>query len=178
MFMFERGGLFAVLLCVAGSSFAADAPGLGTATTEADIAAWNIEIAPSGAGLPPGRGTAAEGEKIFADKCQRCHGEKGAGKPNDQLVGGFGTLATPLKPAVKTVGSFWPHATTLFDYTRRAMPWDAPRTLSDAEVYAVTAYILRENKIIGDGDVMDAASLPKVAMPNRDGFIPFPRAPK
>ncbi len=178
MSMLERALLIALFLGCAGPVFAADAPLLGTPVSEADLAAWNIEIAPNGAGLPPGRGTAAEGEKIFADKCQRCHGEKGVGKPNDQLVGGFGTLATPDKPAVKTVGSFWPYATTLFDYVRRAMPWDAPRSLSEAEVYAVAAYILRENKIIGDGDVMDAATLPKVAMPNRDGFIPFPRPPR
>ena len=167
----------AIGLGAAGAALAADAPSLGTPVSESDLAAWNIEIAPNGAGLPPGRGTAAEGERIFADKCQRCHGEKGAGKPNDQLVGGFGTLTTPNKPAVKTVGSFWPLATTLFDYTRRAMPWDAPRSLTDSEVYAVTAYLLRENGIIGDGETMDGTTLPKVAMPNRDGFIPFPRAP-
>ena len=178
MSMFEKSALAAALIVAACCARAADAPALGTPVTEADIAAWNIEISPDGAGLPPGAGTAAEGEKVFAGKCQRCHGAGGAGKPNDRLVGGFGTLSTPDKPAVKTVGSFWPYATTLFDYTRRAMPWDAPKSLSDAEVYAVTAFILRENKIIGDGDVMDAASLPKVRMPNREGFVPFPRQPK
>ena len=155
----------------------AQAPKLGTPVSEAEIAAWNIEIAPDGLNLPAGSGTAAQGEKIFAEKCQACHGERGAGKPNDQLVGGFGTLTTPDKPAVKTVGSFWPYATTLFDYTRRAMPWTAPKSLSDADVYAVTAYILMLNGIINPDAIMDANSLPKVAMPNRDGFTPFPRNP-
>lgn len=176
MSMFDRAILIMAMVIAAGGA-RAEGPGLGATATEADIAAWNIEIAPDGTGLPPGRGTAAQGEKVFAEKCQRCHGEKGVGKPNDQLVGGFGTLTTPDKPAVKTVGSFWPYATTLFDYTRRAMPWDAPRTLANDDVYAVVAYILRENRIIGDADAMDASSLPKVVMPNRDGFIPFPRKP-
>lgn len=153
----------------------AQSPKLGVAIREADIAAWNIEISPAGVGLPPGSGTPAQGEKVYADKCQVCHGEKGAGRPNDVLAGGFGTLATPDKPAVKTIGSFWPSATILFDYVRRAMPWNAPKSLSDAEVYAVAAYLLSQNNIIGATDVMDAASLPRVVMPNRDGFIDFPR---
>ncbi len=167
----------ALLLLFAGPLHAAEGPGLGAPANEADIAAWNIEIQPDGKGLPAGRGLAAEGEKIFAEKCQRCHGEKGGGKPNDQLVGGFGTLSAPEKPAVKTVGSFWPYATTLFDYTRRAMPWDAPRSLSNPEVYALVAFLLRENGVIGADDAMDADTLPRVVMPNRDGFIPFPRKP-
>lgn len=178
MSIFDRRlALVALALALAAGGARADGPGLGAPIAESDIAAWNIEIAPDGTGLPPGRGAAAAGEKLFAEKCQRCHGEKGAGKPNDPLVGGFGTLTTPDKPAVKTVGSFWPYATTLFDYTRRAMPWDAPRTLSADEVYALVAFILRENGVIKDGDVMDATTLPKVVMPNRDGFIPFPRRP-
>lgn len=167
--------LAAAFVCVATTSLA-QAPKFGAPASEADIAAWNTEISPDGAGLPPGRGTVAEGEKIFAAKCQACHGEKGAGKPNDQLVGGFGTLETADKPAVKTVGSFWPFATTLFDYTRRAMPWNAPKSLSDAEVYAVAAYVLNLNGIVPADAVMDAQTLPKVAMPNRDGFTPFPRS--
>ena len=129
---------------------------------------------PDGAGLPPGRGTVAQGEAVYAAKCQACHGEKGAGKPNDRLVGGMGTLA-PDKAPVKTVGSYWPYATTLFDYVRRAMPWQQPKSLTNDEVYAVSAYILNLNGIIGPNDVMDAQSLPKVKMPNKDGFIPFPR---
>ena len=107
-------------------------------------------------------------------KCQACHGEKGAGRPNDVLVGGFGTIASD-RPAVKTVGSYWPYATTLFDYIRRAMPFNESKSLTGDEVYAVSAYILQLNGVIGADDAMDAQSLPKVKMPNRDGFIPFPR---
>ncbi len=173
MSSFEPALVF-VLACLSFGALA-QAPKFGSPATEADIAAWNTEISPNGAGLPPGSGTAAEGEKIFAAQCQACHGEKGAGKPNDILVGGFGTLRTPDKPAVKTIGSYWPYSTTLFDYVRRAMPWNAPKTLSDSEVYAVSAYLLSLNGIIGAGDVMDARSLPKAVMPNREGFTPFPR---
>jgi S-disulfanyl-L-cysteine oxidoreductase SoxD len=97
-----------------------------------------------------------------------CHGDKGEGKTNARLVGG---QIHGDGPAVKTVGSYWPYATTLFDFTRRAMPWTAPKSLTDNEVYAVTAYILRLNGIIGDDDVIDAKTLPQVKMPNRDGFI-------
>jgi cytochrome c len=135
---------------------------------------WDISIGPDGAGLPPGNGTPQEGEAVYAAKCLPCHGEKGAGKPNDQLVGGLGTL-TGDQPPVKTVGSFWPYATTLFDYVRRAMPANAPRSLSDDEVYAVCAYILQLNGIIAENAVMNAQTLGKVEMPNRDGFIPFSR---
>ncbi|MEA2989557.1 MAG: S-disulfanyl-L-cysteine oxidoreductase SoxD, partial [Alphaproteobacteria bacterium] len=114
---------------------------------------------------------------VYAAKCQACHGEKGAGQPNDRLVGGAGSLA-PGNAPVKTVGSYWPYATTLFDYVRRAMPFQDSKSLTDDEVYAVSAYILNLNGIIAANDVMDAQSLPKVRMPNRDGFIPFPRNPK
>jgi len=152
-------------------------PQFGQPIAPADAATWDISIGPDGAGLPGGRGTAAQGEAVYAAKCQACHGEKGAGRPNDTLVGGLGTLA-PGKAPVKTVGSYWPYATTLFDYVRRAMPWDRPKSLTDDEVYAVSAYILNLNGIIGANDVMDAQSLPKVAMPNREGFIPFPRYPR
>src|SRR5262249_15814214 len=121
-----------------------------------------------------------EGEAIYIAKCQACHGEKGT-KPGDALagalVGGMGTLA-PDKTPIKTVGSFWPHATTLFDYIRRAMPFQESKSLTSDEVYAVSAYILNLNGIVGSNDVIDAQSLPKVRMPNRDGFIPFPRNPK
>jgi S-disulfanyl-L-cysteine oxidoreductase SoxD len=125
-----------------------------------------------GAGLPPGSGTPQQGERVYAAKCVGCHGERGSGKPNDQLVGGIGSLPGE-QPPVKTVGSFWPYATTLFDYVRRAMPLNAPKSLSNDEVYAVAAYILCFNGIIGDGEVMNAQSLPLVKMPNRDDFVPF-----
>ena len=128
-------------------------------------------------GLPAGSGTATQGEAIYVAKCQACHGEKGSGKPNDALVGGIGTLA-PDKVPMKTVGSFWPYATTLFDYVRRAMPFQESQSLTSDELYAVSAYILHLNGIVAANDVLDAQSLPKVRMPNRDGFIPFPRNPK
>ena len=152
----------------------AETPDLGRSATPEEIAVWDISIGPDGAGLPPGNGTPQEGEAVYAAKCLRCHGEKGAGKPNDQLVGGLGSLTGDQTP-VKTVGSFWPFATTLFDYVRRAMPFNAPRSLRDDEVYAVCAYILELNGIIAENAVMNAQTLAKVQMPNRDGFIPFSR---
>ncbi|MEZ2147929.1 cytochrome c [Bradyrhizobium sp. DN5] len=158
----------------------AQVPQFGLPIAPAEIAAWDISIGPDGAGLPPGRGTAIEGEAIYVAKCQVCHGEKGI-NPNvalaGALVGGMGTLASDKTP-IKTVGSYWPYATTLFDYTRRAMPFQESKSLTADEVYAVSAYILNLNGIVGSSDVMDAQSLPKVRMPNQDGFIPFPRNPK
>jgi S-disulfanyl-L-cysteine oxidoreductase SoxD len=150
----------------------AEGPDLGRPVSPQEIAAWDISIGPDGAGLPPGSGTPQQGESVYAAKCIGCHGEKGSGKPNDQLVGGIGSL-TGDQPPVKTVGSFWPYATTLFDYVRRAMPLNAPKSLSDDEVYAVAAYILRLNGIIGDAETINAQTLPLVKMPNRDGFVPF-----
>jgi mono/diheme cytochrome c family protein len=155
----------------------AEAPQFGHPIAPADIAPWDISIGPDGAGLPPGSGTASQGEAVYAAKCQACHGEKGAGGPNDALVGGMGSLAAG-KPPVKTVGSYWPYATTLFDYIRRAMPFPETKSLTNEEIYAVSAYILNLNGIVGTDEVLDAQSLPKVKMPNRDGFIPFPRDPK
>src|SRR5262245_2226212 len=143
-------------------------PSLGVTASAADIAAMDVSIGPDGAGLPPGSGTPKQGAEVYATKCLACHGSDGANGINDRLVGGQGTLtsATP----VKTIGSYWPYATTVFDYVRRAMPYPAPHSLSDAEAYAVTAYLLHLNGIIGADDVMDATSLPKVKMPNRGGF--------
>jgi mono/diheme cytochrome c family protein len=178
MYLLERFAIgAALLLSAAGSAMAADGPQFGRPVTQQDIAAWDISIGPDGAGLPPGKGTVADGEKVYAAKCQACHADKGAGRPNDRLVGGVGSLAPDKGPPVKTVGSYWPYATTLFDYVRRAMPWDRPKSLSDGEVYSVAAYILFLNGLIGQDDVIDAQSLPKVKMPNREGFTPFPRWP-
>jgi cytochrome c len=165
------------VLLTATAAAAAEAPKLGQAVSPADLAAWDISIAPDGIGLPPGQGTSAQGEAVYVSKCLACHGEKGAGKPNDILVGGAGSLAAGQTP-VKTVGSFWPYATTLFDYIRRAMPYNESKSLTADELYAVSAYVLALNGIIGAGDVVDAQSLPKVKMPNRDGFVPFPRVPR
>jgi mono/diheme cytochrome c family protein len=164
-------GVIAVALTgTADAADAADAPHYGQPISAADAAAWDISIGPDGAGLPPGSGTPAQGAVVFAQKCAACHGDKGEGKTNARLVGG---QITGDQPAVKTVGSYWPYATTLFDFTRRAMPWTEPKSLTNDEVYAVTAHILRLNGIIGDNDVMDAKTLPQVKMPNRDGFIPL-----
>ncbi len=144
-------------------------PAFGAAVSAEEIARWDISIPPSGAGLPAGSGTAKQGATVYGAKCLACHGEKGAGKPADVLVGGIGSLAT-ARP-VRTVGSYWPYATTLFDYVRRAMPITNPLSLSDDEVYAVSAYVLFLNGIVGEDAVMNAQTLPQVKMPNRDGFV-------
>jgi len=130
-------------------------------------------IAPDGTGLPEGSGTVAAGREIFAAKCAKCHGEKAQGDVGPALVGGQGTLNT-AKP-LKTVGSYWPYATTVWDYVNRAMPFDQPGLLKPPEVYAVVAYILNLNGIVANDQVMDAKSLPKVKMPNRNGFVADPR---
>lgn len=141
---------------------------LGRPATPAEIAGWNIDVAPDGQGLPPGHGSVEEGAKVFASKCAACHGAEGQGKPMDALVGGEGTIGT-AKP-VKTVGSYWPYATTLYDFIHRAMPFNAPQTLSPDDVYAVSAYILYLNHIVPETAVLDAQSLPKVVMPDRARF--------
>jgi S-disulfanyl-L-cysteine oxidoreductase SoxD len=152
----------------------ADSLGIGHVATPAQIAGWDIDVRADGQGLPQGRGSVREGERIFAETCAACHGAKGEGKPADRLVGGFGTLATS-KP-VRTVGSYWPYASTLFDYIRRAMPFNAPQSLTPDQVYAVSAYVLYLNNIITEDTVLDATSLPMVEMPNRNGLTsPDPR---
>jgi len=147
----------------------------GTPITEQAVAAWDIDIRTSdGKGLPPGRGTAADGKKVYDAKCLACHGDKAAGGPvYGTMVGGIGSFTTRTR--VLTPGSMYPYAPILFDYTRRAMPMDKPLTLTNDEVYAVAAYILALNGLIPETAVMDAESLPKVKMPNRDGFIPDTR---
>ena len=152
-----------------GRATVVETPKLGQPVTAAQIAGWDISVGPDGVGLPPGGGTPATGAIVYEQKCQACHGTKGAGQPNDRLVGGQGTLAS--KTPVKTIGSYWPYATTVFDYVRRAMPYLQPQSLSDDEVYAVTAYLLNLNGIIGETDEMNARTLPKVTMPNRSSFI-------
>jgi cytochrome c len=145
--------------------------GLGQPISEADIKAWDITALPDGTNLPPGSGTAAQGAKLFNEKgCVACHGEGGKGGSNGPLITDL-TLEGKGIEAYKTIKNFWANATTLFDYIRRAMPWPSPRTLSDDEVYSLTAYILAGNKLIGEGDVMNAKTLSQVKMPNRDNFI-------
>lgn len=158
-----------VLAALGWATAGAAGPNLGRPATPAGIAAIDIDIAPDGAGLPPGSGDATAGESVYQDKCAVCHGAAGQGKPADRLTGGVGTLASD-KP-VRTVGSYWPYATTLFDYIRRAMPLNAPMSLTDDEVYALTAYLLAQDGIVPRDRVLDAASLPQVRMPNRDGFV-------
>ena len=164
----------AAAVTASSAVYAAERFDFGRPATPAEIAGWDIEASPSGAGLPPGQGDVRQGETIFAAKCASCHGVHGEGKPMDRLVGGIGTLRD--KKPEKTVGSFWPYATTLFDYVRRAMPITAPKSLTDDQVYAVCAYILSLNGIIGENDAMNAETLPAVRMPNRDGFIVFSRS--
>ena len=170
----SRLSLVVLTLGIICEAMAAESPNLGRVATPEELAPWDISIGPDGAGLPPGSGTPRQGEAVFVAKCVACHGEKGAGKPNDQLVGGRGTLTGDQAP-VKTVGSFWPYATTLFDYVRRAMPLNESKSLSNDEVYAVVAYLLQLNGIIDENATVDAQILPKMRMPNADGFVTFTR---
>ena len=164
-----------VLVLMMAVPLAAQSPtfGVGRPAAPEEIRNLGGAIAPDGGGLPEGSGTVAAGRDVFAAQCARCHGPRAQGDVGPVLVGGQGTLAT-ARP-LKTVGSFWPYATTLWDYINRAMPFDKPGFLKPSEVYAVAAYILNLNGIIGENDVMDARSLPKVKMPNRDGFVADPR---
>lgn len=147
---------------------------LGHAPTASELRAWDIDVrGDDGAGLPPGHGSVMEGAALFAQKCAACHGDKGQGGIGPALAGGIGSLAT--KDPKKTVGSYWPYAPTLYDYIHRAMPYDAPQSLSPDQTYAATAYVLRLNGLVAADAVMNAASLPKVAMPNRRGFTGDPR---
>jgi len=158
---------------VAGAAAAAEPQrlGFGRPATPQELGAADIDVRADGAGLPPGQGSVEGGAALFASACAACHGERGEKPviPALRLVGGRGTLATP--GAVQTVGSYWPYATTLFDYIRRAMPFNAPESLTPDQVYAVTAYLLRLNGIVPDGTVLDAGTLPRVQMPNRNGFV-------
>jgi cytochrome c len=152
------------------STAALQSPKLGKPASLELVSSIDISIPPSGYGLPAGSGSVLQGSAVYAAKCQSCHGEKGGGKPADALVGGIDTLASG-RASIRTVGSYWPYATILFDYVRRSMPTSAPQSLSNDEVYAVTAYILNLNNIVGVDSVMNATNLPNVKMPNRDGFI-------
>jgi S-disulfanyl-L-cysteine oxidoreductase SoxD len=151
--------------------------GLGRVATEAEVALLNISIRPDGVGLPPGQGTVQEGALIFGPRCANCHGPRGRGGQGGRLSGGVGTLGG--EEPIKTVNSYWPYATTLFDYIRRAMPLYEPQSLTDSEVYALVAYILMQDRIIEPTDVMNATTLPQVIMPNRNGFVEWwPRPPE
>lgn len=148
--------------------------GIGTAASATDIRGWDIDISPDGSGLPAGAGSVAQGRVLYGAKCASCHGANGEGGAAARLAGGQGTLASD-KP-VLTIGSFWPHASTVYDYINRAMPFDKPQSLAPNEVYALTALLLHFNGVIGADAVLDAQSLPKVIMPNHKGFTaPDPR---
>ncbi len=144
-------------------------PMLGQPASAEQIAGWQISVMPDGTGLPAGEGNAIKGENVYVEKCQSCHGPKGEGGSADQLA--FARMQLTDEWPEKTIGTYWPYATTLFDFTRRSMPMQAPGSMSDDEVYAVTAYLLFLNGIITGQDIMNARSLAKVRMPNRDGFI-------
>ncbi|MDP3517687.1 MAG: cytochrome c [Pseudohongiella sp.] len=161
-----------VTLGVASIGFAADAPAnpvaLGSPITEAQLADWDLIVAPDGHNLPEGNGTAAQGQAVYQQKCAACHGAGGEGASGSPaLVGGSVSTTPPLL----TVGSYWPYASTLFDYVRRAMPPTAPKSLSNTEVYQVTAYVLHLHGVIAENFVLDKNTLPAVQMPNREGFI-------
>ncbi|MBB4368183.1 cytochrome c [Bradyrhizobium sp. cir1] len=161
---------FAIVLCAFSSGVQAQSLyGIGRPATATEIAGWNIDIGRDGSNLPEGSGSVSHGRKVFAQLCASCHGEKGEGGLGDRLAGGQGTIGTP-KP-IRTVGSYWPYAPTLFDYIRRAMPQNAPQSLSDEDVYAVSAFILNLNGLVGENATLDAKSLAAVKMPNRDSFV-------
>jgi S-disulfanyl-L-cysteine oxidoreductase SoxD len=155
--------------------------GIGHEVTSAEIATRDVDVGPDGAGLPPGRGTAAEGEFVFTNKCASCHGPRGEGKLPlyPRLIGRdprAQTFAFATDPSLsRTIGDYWPYATTVFDYVRRAMPFTAPGTLTNDEVYAVTAYLLAANQVIPSTATMDATSLSKVKMPAVGRFVPDTR---
>lgn len=144
-------------------------PRLGRHARPAQIAAWQISVMPDGSGLPAGQGSVGQGKIVYVEQCQTCHGPAGQGASADQLAGA-GMALTDAWPE-KTIGSYWPYATTLFDFNRRSMPMQTPGSLSDDEVYAVTAYLLYLNGIIAEEAVLNAKSLANIRMPNRDGFI-------
>ena len=162
----------AILLCAARAE--AQSPyGIGRVAAPAEIAGWNIDVGGDGSDLPPGSGSVSHGSEVFDQQCAACHGAMGEGRVGDRLVGGQGTLGTS-KP-VRTVGSYWPYAPTLFDYIRRAMPQNAPQSLSNDDVYAVSAYILSLNGLLPADTTLDAKTLAAIKMPNRKMFVGDPR---
>jgi S-disulfanyl-L-cysteine oxidoreductase SoxD len=144
----------------------------GRTATREEVKLWDIDVRPDGKGLPDGSGTAAHGKAVYEQNCEACHGPNGQGGIKDRLVGGQGTLASDMP--IKTVGSYWPYATTLFDYIHRAMPYQDPGSLSIDDTYAVAAYILSLNGILPADGRLDKSTLPAIKMPNRDGFVPDP----
>src|ERR1700752_126083 len=170
----HRIAAFAILALACATPAQAQSPyGIGRTATPAESAGWNIDFDGEGQNLPPGSGSVSHGHDVFDQQCVACHGAKGEGGIGDQLVGGQGTLATPNP--VRTVGSYWPYAPTLFDYIRRAMPQNAPQSLSNDDVYAVSAYILNLNGRLPADAALDAKTLGAIRMPNRKMFVDDPR---
>src|SRR5262245_36236524 len=172
----RKPALFAALsMLIVSASLLAQSPtfGVGRSPATSELKTIDIDIAPDGKGLPPGGSTAAAGKDVYTRRCETCHGPTGTEGPQDVLVGGRGSLTT--RSPVKTVGSYWPYATTLWDYIRRAMPFDHPGTLTDTEIYGATAYVLFINGIVGEHDELNERTLPGVQMPNRNGFVADPR---
>jgi cytochrome c len=172
--MFSRSAL--ALAILASAAFPALAYDFGRPATPEEIKLWDIDVRPDGKGLPPGSGSVVSGKAVFDENCAACHGPGGQNGIKDRLVGGQGTLAS--EHPIKTVGSFWPYATTLFDYIHRAMPYQAPGSLSDDDTYSVVAYILSLNGILPTDARLDQETLHQVKMPNRDGFVPEPEFSK
>ena len=159
-----------VLCVVAGVAYSqALGPNLGRVASPDEIARADLTVAPGVARLPPGSGSVAQGDAVYLQNCLACHGERGLGGPMGSLTGGLGTIGS--EAPVKTVASYWPYAESVFDYVRRAMPLNAPQSLTNDQVYAVTAYILSIDGIVAEDAVLDADTLPRVQMPNRDGFV-------
>jgi cytochrome c len=171
--MLEASAVMTALLLSSMAATAQTTYGIGSTATPSEIAGWNIDVGRDGSGLPPGSGNVSHGREVFVQQCAACHGEKGEGGVGDRLVGGQGTLRT-ANP-VRTVGSYWPYAPTLFDYIRRAMPQNAPESLSNDDVYALSAYILHLNGLVPGDATLDAKSLAAVKMPNRNMFVEDPR---
>ena len=142
--------------------------GFGTAADSGRIVAWDVDVRPDGAGLPPGSGTVAGGERVYQQRCAACHGPTGQEGSGGRLVS---TEPWGDFPAARAVGNYWPYATTLYDYTARSMPFAQPGSLTPGETYGLVAYLVSLNKIVGDDAVMDKTSLPKVRMPARDKFV-------
>ncbi len=171
LLMFMRNHLLVLVLLISPILYAQETPHLGKPASKALVKQWNNDIFPNGEGLPTGKGTATYGKKVYQQYCLSCHGVEGTGDSADELAGAKHGLTD--NPPDKTIGTYWPYATTIFDFTRRSMPLNNPGSLNNSQFYAVTAYLLYLNGIIGEKEIMDANTLPKVTMPNRDGFINF-----
>ena len=171
----------AALLCAASAAIDAQTArySFGSTPSQTELDRF-YAVMPDGRGLPPGSGSVEQGKVVYTEQCVACHGANLQGGIGDRLIGGRGTLVNndPAKAPMKTIESYWPYATTIFDYVKRTMPFNTPDSLSNDQVYAVTAYILSEAKIVPPETVLDAVSLAAVKMPNRDGFIPDPRPEK